>query len=142
MPVEEPDFPDKDRFYVKLEEALAGKRLDNPNYISAAQYAKFIEQVKEAKQNRSLSTSKRRLQRFAVLEDLCERIKEGHTDTHKERNRMVAACNVQYKNVTQEAIRIFLELCPGCLRKTKMQKRRLAVKPMVFSKFNDRCQID
>ncbi|XP_034245483.1 KRAB-A domain-containing protein 2-like [Thrips palmi] len=167
LQADDSDFPDKTKFYERLEEALSTRRLENSNYIRAEQYEKFIRETKEAKNNRSLSLSKRRLQRFAVcevdgvehlivplkpgetnmkffvkVEDLYDRIKTHHTATHKGRNRIVASCNLKYKNITQEAITIFLQLCPGCLGKKKMKLRGLTVKPMVFNKFNDRCQID
>ncbi|KAE8741003.1 hypothetical protein FOCC_FOCC013472, partial [Frankliniella occidentalis] len=47
-----------------------------------------------------------------------------------------------YKNVSVEAINIFLDLCGVCLGKKKTRRRELTVRPLVFSAFNDRTQVD
>ena len=77
---------------------------------------------------------------YVTTEELYDRLKEAHGSYGK--HRMIAALKKSYKNVTQEAILMFLQLCPGCLEKKRPKKRGLTVKPMVFKLKNDRAQVD
>ena len=56
-------------------------------------------------------------------------------------NLMVKETGTKYKNITKECIMIYLNLCIPCLKKSKVPKKGLVVKPMVFSEMNSREQV-
>ncbi|XP_034245692.1 KRAB-A domain-containing protein 2-like [Thrips palmi] len=161
------NYPEKEAFYKKLEAKIEKKRMDNAHYFDQDQYNKFIRETKEAALRRHGTRDFRRLHRFNVMEldgeerlivpvkkigdqprfyaridELYDIIKEAHSDMHKGKGRIIAACKPKWKNITQEAILLFLSLCPGCLTKVRAQKRGLTVKPMVFKQSNARVQVD
>ena len=55
---------------------------------------------------------------------------------------MIKETQLKYKNVTTECIMIYLNLCTSCLKKSKVAKKGLVVKPMVFKEMNYRAQVD
>lgn len=44
----------------------------------------------------------------------------------------------KYKNITQEAVSIYLKFCESCQSKQKSKIKGLVIKPMVFSEVNSR----
>lgn len=161
-------LPNRATFKERLEKLLSGKRADNSAYMDRETYSKFIQETKEAQNQKSKTTRDfRRLKRFAVCtvngeerlivplqgqqqmqffvttDQLYDVIAEAHlASEHKGRNVLMPMLQQKYKNVTKEAVQIYLELCPTCLLKKRVKKRGLTVKPMVFQELNDRWQID
>ena len=77
------------------------------------------------------------------IEDIFNVIHEAHVSIgHGGRNRMVKETGTKYKNITAECIMIYLNLCIPRLKKSKVPKKGLVVKPMVFSEMNSRAQVD
>ena len=50
--------------------------------------------------------------------------------------------NLKYKNITEECIMIYINLCRDCQEKASKKKKGLVVKPMVFNDMNSRGQVD
>ncbi|GFU95976.1 KRAB-A domain-containing protein 2 [Trichonephila clavipes] len=50
--------------------------------------------------------------------------------------------STKYKNVTRHDIEMYIHLCEPCQKKQKGIKKGIDVKPMIFSEFNSRCQVD
>lgn len=159
----------KSSFYEEFENMLSAKDPKNMSYMNSAQYNKFIEEVKEAKQSAKRSTLHyRRLKRFDICnisgtdkliapvsttdpvikyyvknEELFDILHEIHVSIgHGGRNRMVKEAQQKYKNITQEAIMIFLRLCKSCQMKLKSGKKGIVVKPILSNEMNSRCQVD
>ena len=61
---------------------------------------------------------------------------------HGGRNRMIKETQTTYKNITAESIMLYLSLCVPCLKKSKVPKKGLVIKPMIFSEMNSRAQAD
>lgn len=61
---------------------------------------------------------------------------------HGGRDRMLKELSSRYKNVTRKDAEIFLQLCEPCQQKQKSQKKGIVTKPLIFSEFNSRCQVD
>ena len=61
---------------------------------------------------------------------------------HVGRNRMIKETQTKYKNITAESIMLYLSLCVPCLKKSKVPKKGLVIKPMIFSEMNSRAQVD
>ncbi|XP_052123370.1 KRAB-A domain-containing protein 2-like [Frankliniella occidentalis] len=73
---------------------------------------------------------------------LYDRINEVHKRiNHGGRNKMMPALKETSANITQEAVSLFLSLCAICQSK-KIKKRGIVVKPLLFTKMNDRSQVD
>ena len=80
---------------------------------------------------------------FVTIEELYDIIRNAHVALkHKGRNVLMDHLNAKYKNVTKEAVTAFLEQCPTCATKKRVQRKGLTVKPMVFKQFNDRVRTD
>ncbi|KAK3921625.1 KRAB-A domain-containing protein 2 [Frankliniella fusca] len=81
--------------------------------------------------------------KFYVRTDELYIIAEAHLATeHKGRNVIQTMTGVKYANVTKVAIQTFIDLCPTCPTKKRVERKGLTVKPMIFSQLNDRMQID
>jgi len=61
---------------------------------------------------------------------------------HGGKHRMNAEVKKKYKNITQEAVSIYLKFCESCQSKQKSKNKGLVIKPMMFSEMNSRCQVD
>ena len=61
---------------------------------------------------------------------------------HGGRNRMIKKTQIKYKSITAESIMLYLSLCVPWLKKLKVPKIGLAIKPVIFSEMNSRAQID
>lgn len=55
---------------------------------------------------------------------------------------MLVEVGRKYKNVTTEAVKIYLRLCEACEKKQKSVRKGLVVKPIIHSEMNSRAQID
>ena len=60
---------------------------------------------------------------------------------HGGRNRMVKETQTKYKNIAAERIMLYLGLCVPCLKKSKVPKKGLVIKPVIFSEMNSRAQV-
>ena len=61
---------------------------------------------------------------------------------HGGRDRMLKELSPKFKNVTRRDIELYINLCEPCQNKQKGVKKGAVVKPMFFSEFNSRCQVD
>lgn len=157
------------RFYEMMEEILSTKREDNNSYINRDRYQALIEEVKEAKRLRSKKGKHyRRLRRFSVLtvgteeklvvpvspehteivffvqyEDLFDILHKAHiTIGHGGRTRMLKELSRRYKNVTAEAVMIYLKLCELCQKKPSRPKKVFASQPALSHEMDSGCPID
>ena len=55
---------------------------------------------------------------------------------------MIKETQTKYKNITAKSIMLYLSLCVPCLKKSKVPKKGLVIKPMIFSEMNARVQVD
>uniref|UniRef100_A0A8D8Q4X0 KRAB-A domain-containing protein 2 n=1 Tax=Cacopsylla melanoneura TaxID=428564 RepID=A0A8D8Q4X0_9HEMI len=156
----------RSRFYDRLSECIEQKS-SNHLYISDGKYKELIKEVREAKAEEKKKTIHyRRLKRFDIMtvdnqdklivpiategasvlyyvpyEELFDVINETHISVgHGGRNRILAEAGRKYKNVSSEAVLIYLRLCEACEKKQKSAKR--LVKPIFHSEMNSRAQVD
>ena len=61
---------------------------------------------------------------------------------HGRRNRMIKETQTKYKNITTESIILYLSLCVPCFKKSKVPKKGLVIKPIIFSEINSRAAVD
>jgi hypothetical protein len=61
---------------------------------------------------------------------------------HGGRDRMVKELSIKYKNISRTEIKLFLLLWELCQKKQKCIKKRIVFKPLIFTEFNSRCQVD
>ena len=62
--------------------------------------------------------------------------------THGGRNRMRKETQTKYENITAGSIMLYLNLCVLYLKKLKVPKIGLLIKPIIFSEMNSRAQVD
>lgn len=75
-------------------------------------------------------------------EELFNILHETHLSIgHGGRSRMEHELNNKYKNITREAIMLYLNLCESCQKKGSTIKKGLVVKPIISKEMNSRCQI-
>ena len=80
---------------------------------------------------------------YVQKEDIFDVIHDAHLAIgHGGRNRMIKETQTKYKNITAESIMLYLSLCVPCLKKSKVPKKGLVIKPMIFSEMNSRAQVD
>ena len=48
----------------------------------------------------------------------------------------------KYKNITVESIMLYLHLCVPCLKKSKLPKKGLVIKTIIFCEMNSRAEVD
>ena len=58
------------------------------------------------------------------------------------RNEIIKETQTKHKNITTESIMLYLNLCIPCLKNSKVQKKCLVIKPVIFSEMNSRAQVD
>jgi len=73
---------------------------------------------------------------YYVLKNIHPSISPGGQDG------MIKELSNKYKNIARSIIKLFLSLCEPCQQKQKGIKKGVVVKPIVFKKFNSRCQVD
>ena len=61
---------------------------------------------------------------------------------HGRRNRMIKETQTKYKNITTESIILYLSLRVPCFKKSKVLKKGLVIKPIIFSEINSRAAVD
>ncbi|XP_034236274.1 KRAB-A domain-containing protein 2-like [Thrips palmi] len=124
----------KDKPCTVAQRSLAQRRLARFGVVEVNGEEKLIAAMKPG-QNQMLF--------FAPVEELHQVLEEAHIAVgHGGKNRMLPHLKQQYKNVTEEAVLLYLSLCGICLNKKTAKKRGLTVKPMVFREMNDRWQVD
>ena len=80
---------------------------------------------------------------YVQKEDIFDVIHYAHLAIgHGGRNRMINKTQTQCKNTTAESIMLYLSLCAPCLKKSKVPKKGLAIKPMILSEMNSTAQVD
>ena len=55
---------------------------------------------------------------------------------------MIKETQTKHKNITAESIMLYLSLCVPCLKNSKVPKKRLVIKPMIFSEISSRALVD
>ena len=60
---------------------------------------------------------------------------------HGGRNGMIKETQRKYKNITAESIMLYLRLCVTSLKKSKVPKQGLVIKPVIFREMNSRAQV-
>ena len=142
----------KRKFYQKLNALIQSKESNN-SFLSGEKYGLLIQQhgnrKKEPKDNQLLkrydvvqvgnvekliypvAEGRTSIKYYVQIEDIFNVIHETHVSIgHGGRNRMVKETGTKYKNITAECIMIYLNLCIPCLKKSKVLKKGLVVKPM------------
>lgn len=80
---------------------------------------------------------------YVTDEELYDVIHNAHVSIgHGGRDRMIKELSRKFKNITRHDVEIYLQLCEPCEQKRKGVRKGIVVKPMVFSEFNSRCQVD
>ena len=80
---------------------------------------------------------------YVEKEDIFDVIHDAHLAIgHGEGNRMTKETQTKCKDVTAESIMLYLRLCVPCLKKSKVPKKGLVIKPVIFSEMNSRAQVD
>ena len=103
--------------------------------LSIAQLLKRYK-IKEIEGNSSINYYVRREDIFGVIYDAHLAIGHGV------RNRTIKETQTKYKNIIAESIMPYLSLRVPCLKKSKVLKKGLVIKPVIFSEMNSRAQLD
>ncbi|XP_077300527.1 KRAB-A domain-containing protein 2-like isoform X2 [Arctopsyche grandis] len=157
------------KFNKTLDKIVATKKQNNV-YLKKDQYEQILKDVATAKLKRHSKTplDYRRLQRydiktvgnenrlffpvpadgkgtikyFVTIDETFDIINDIHLSTgHGGRNRILKYLCDKYKNITTEAVMLYLGLCKTCQQRTK-GKRRGVVEKAIVNELNSRCQID
>lgn len=133
---------------VFLQQLMSLRKSENCSNLSYKRYQQIVEQVCLAKaQSRKTSLDYRRVKRYDVIldankikrlvvpdslannkvvyyaynEQMFDIIHDCHMRcNHGGRNRIEEMVKLKYKNITREAIMVYLKLCPLCCKKKKM----------------------
>jgi len=90
-----------------------------------------------------LSAENEEVKLFVFVEELFDILYSAHLSIgHGGRDRMIKELKKRYTNISQFQITTFLNLCESCQKKKSCEKKGIVVKPMIFSNFNSRCQVD
>lgn len=163
----EPIFDMKVKFSDTLNTLLREKAFSG--ILTKDKYCAVIEDVKQAKlKQKKESVDYRRLKKYDVIEvhgkekliapvtgensvilyyvhaeEVFDLLHDTHLKIgHGGRTRMEKELQAKYKNVTKEAITLYLRLCKPCQIKLSNPKKGLVSKPLIFKEFNCRCQAD
>ena len=80
---------------------------------------------------------------YVQKEDIFDVIHDTHQAIgHGGRNRMMKETQTKHKDITAESIMFYLSLCVPCLEKSKVSKKVLVIKPVIFSEMSSRAQVD
>ena len=80
---------------------------------------------------------------YVQKEDIFDVIHDAHLAIgHGGRNRMMKETQTKYKCITAETIMLYFRLSVPCLKKSKVPKKGMMIKPMIFSEMNSRAQVD
>lgn len=162
-------FDMKKRFNDNLN-TLLHEKSNHSDILTKEKYCAIIEDVKQAKskQNKKKAIDYRRLKKYDIIEvdgkekfivpvtgdnsvilyyvhaeELFDLLHDTHLKIdHGGRTRMEKEIQTKYKNITKEAISLYLRLCKPCQTKLSNPKKGLVSKPMIFKEFNSRCQAD
>ena len=76
---------------------------------------------------------------YVQKEDIFDVIHDAHLAIgHGGRNRMIKETQTKYRNIPAESIMLYKRLCVPCLKKSKVPKKALVIKPMIFNEMNSR----
>lgn len=156
-------------FEAKIQDLFTSKG-ENNSFLTREKYFEVIKQVKCAKNKRAgkiprdyyllnrydvlsiadeekliapITDSSEPVKYFVGADELLAILRKTHSQIgHGGQNRMIADLKKKYVNITAEMAQIFINLCEICQKKAKAPKKGIAVRPMVFSEMNYRCQID
>ena len=159
----------KRKFYKQLDVKTENKKSNN-SFLNREKYELLIQEISQLKRGDRKKEPKdyQLLKRYDVVqtgntvkliypvaegsssikyyvqkEDIFDVIHDAHLAIgHGGRNRMIKETQTKYKNITAESIMLYLSLCVPCLKKSKVPKKGLVIKPMIFSEMNSRAQVD
>ena len=135
---------------IKYEETIhnvsqlkSGLRKKGPNDYALLKRFDVVRVSNVAKLIYPVSEGHATIKYYVTNDELFDIIHAAHIRIgHGGRNRMIKETQLKYKNVTTECIMIYLNLCTSCLKKSKVAKKGLVVKPMLFKEMNSRAQVD
>lgn len=158
----------RERFYECFNK-IVNEKNNNSVYLSAVKYNEIVSEILNVRSSGIKSNKAYRiLKRYDLItigeeKKLILPLLEGNTNIlyyitneniydvlhdvhlsigHGGKHRMNAEVKKKYKNITQEAVSIYLKFCKSCQSKQKSKSKGLVIKPMVFSEMNSRCQVD
>ena len=74
---------------------------------------------------------------YVQKEDIFDVIHDAHLAIgHGGQNRMTKETQTKYKNIKAGSIMLYLSLCVPYLKKSKVPKKDLVIKPMIFNEIN------
>ena len=81
---------------------------------------------------------------FVANEHLFEKIEKIHIQQgHGGVNKTLQHVKKQYHNITQDAVKLYIEFCETCQKnRSRAKSKSVVVKPIRSSHFNSRCQVD
>ena len=80
---------------------------------------------------------------YVQTEDTFDVIHDAHLAIgHGGRNRVIKETKTKNKNITAESIMLYLSLCVPYLKKSKVPRKGLVIKLIIFSEMNSRAQVD
>ena len=159
----------KRKFYEQLDVKIKNKKSKN-SFLNREKYELLIQEIPQLKRGDRKKELKdyQLLKRYDVVqtgntvkliypvaegsssikyyvqkEDVFDVIHDAHlVIAHDGRNRMIKETQTKYKNITAKSIMLYLRLCVPCLKKSKVPKNGLLIKPMIFSEMNSRALVD
>ena len=158
----------KRKFYEQLDGKIENKKSNN-SFLNREKYELLIQEICQLKRGDHKKEPKhyQMLKRYVVQigntvkliypvaegsssikyyvqkEDIFDVIDDAHLAIcHGGRNRIIKETQTKYKNITAESIMLYLSLCVPSLKKSKVPKKGLVIKLMIFSEMNSRAQVD
>ena len=159
----------KRKFYEQLDVKIVNKICNN-SFLNREKYELLIQEISQLKRGDRKKEPKdcQFLKRYDVVqigntvkliypvtegsssikyyvqkEDIFDVMHDPHLAIgHGGRNRMIKEPQTKYKNITEESIMLYLRFCVPCLKKSKVPKKGLVIKSMIYSEMNSRAQVD
>ena len=154
------------QFYEQLEAKIENKKKNKNSILNGEKYRSLIQEISQLKwgDRKKEPRDYPLLKRYEVVqfgnaikliypvaegnfsityylrkEDIFGVIHDAHLAIgHSGRNRMIMETQTKYKNITAESVILYSSLCVPCLKKSKVPKKDLVIKPMIFSEINPR----
>lgn len=158
----------KEEYYKEFYNVLSRKTMENSFNLSKEQYYKIVNEVIAAKQKvkGKVTSDYRRLKRFDIMyvmeepklivplkdgscslqfyvnnDELYDIIHEIHLNSgHAGRNKMLKLIQQKYKNITYEAVMIYINLCKVC--QGKHHSKKISTDQIPITKFITTYQLD
>ena len=156
----------KRKFYEQLDVKIENKKSNN-SFLNREKYELLIQEISQLKRGDRKKNQKiincydvaqigntvkliypgaegsSSIQYYVQKEDIFDVIHDDYLAIGQGgRNRMIKETQTKYKNITAESIMLYLRLCVPCLKKSKVLKKGLVIKPMIFSEMNSGAHVD